>query len=166
MLTFKEKKMYFLEKVGSIFEFSFIRLQKLLQLTQISFFGLVLSIIAAPLLNKFAFDLNKTEEIYIIFFKLVFELFLLVIILYYIRKITQTIPFLFQFTKDYIPFRKSSDGESLRGNVIAMAIVFGSFLVKLKDKIKFLGNKIVNNHVDDVKKTSQDKEIIDLGDWE
>ena len=144
MLTFKEKKTHFLEKVGSIFEFSFIRLQKILHLSQITFLGLIFSITSAPLLNKYAYELNKEEEVYIIFFKLVFELLLLIIVLYYIRKITQTIPFLFQITKDYDPFRKSSDGESLVGNTIAMAIVFGNFLSKLKDKIKFLGNKIIN----------------------
>ena len=137
MTNYRDKTEYFLEKLGSIFEISFIRLQKILHMGQISFMGLILSITSAPIINKYAFELNKDEETYIIFLKLALEMVILVIVLYYIRKITKLIPFLFQFTKDYNPVRKSSDGESLVGNTVAMAIVYANFLTKLKDKIKF-----------------------------
>ncbi len=143
MTNFKDKNLYFLEKLSSIFEFSTIRLQKILHMGQIAFFGLILSITSAPILNKFSFELEEKEETYIIFLKLALEMIMLVIVLYYIRKITKLVPFLFQFTKEYNPVRKSSDGESLVGNTIAMAIVYANFLTKLKDKIKFIGNKVL-----------------------
>lgn len=143
MPYFKDKSLYFFEKLNSIFEISTIRLQKILHMAQIAFFGLLLSITSAPLLNKYSFVLKEKEETYKIFLKLSFEMIILVIILYYIRKITKMIPFLFHFSKEYNPIRKSSDGESLVGNTVAMAIVYANFLTKLKDKIKFIGSKVV-----------------------
>ena len=143
MTNFKNKRLYFLEKLNSIFEFSLIRLEKLLHMAQISFFGLILSITSAPILNKYSFKLDENEETYIIFLKLSLEMVLLIIVLYYIRKLTKLVPFLFHFSNEYNPIRKSSDGEALVGNTVAMAIVYANFLSNLKDKIKFLGNKVV-----------------------
>ena len=143
MVQFKEKKFiskYFFQRVSSILEVSNIRFQKILHIAQLAFFALVLSLIVAPLYNYIIFPLNKEEDYWKIFTKLSIEVCILVILLYYVRKITLILPFLFQYSKDYDPEHKSSDGESLIGNTIAMAIVFATVQTKLKDKVKYLTN--------------------------
>ena len=73
---------YFLGRLVSIFEFNHIRLQKIFQMTQISFIALVCSLIIAPQYNKYIFSLNIEEETWKIFAKLSLEICILVIILY------------------------------------------------------------------------------------
>lgn len=57
---------------------------------------------------------------------------------YYIRKLTRLIPFFLRFTKEYDPFHKSMDGESLVGAAIAMGLLLMSTQGNMKDRIKKL----------------------------
>jgi hypothetical protein len=129
-------KKHFTNKIKSLLEFNHIRVQKLLEMSQDTLVTFLVSLLAATLFNKMSFNLNISEENSITFAKLLIELIFLIIVLYYVRKIIMTVPFFFRYTKNYIPGRPSSDGEGLLGKVVTMAIVFGSILVKLKEKIK------------------------------
>lgn len=126
------------KRLHNIFEFSHIRIQKILEMSQEGFVSFCLSLIVGVLFNRYSFSLNKNEDIIIIIFKILFELLLLIILFYYLRKFVMLFPFLFHYTNSYIPSRPSSDGEGLLGKTIAMAIVFGNILDKLKEKIKFV----------------------------
>ena len=130
------------ERISNFFEFDKIRIQKIIHMAQITFFGLFLSLLIAPYFNKYSFSLNKNDGILILFLKASLELIILVILLYYIRKLTKVPPLLLKFSNEYNEFHKSSDGENLVGNTIAMAIVFMNFVGKLKDKIIYLGKII------------------------
>lgn len=129
-------KKHFTNKIKSLLEFNHIRVQKLLEMSQDTLVTFLVSLLAATLFNKMSFNLNISEENSITFAKLLIELIFLIIVLYYVRKIIMTVPFFFRYTKNYIPGRPSSDGEGLMGKVVTMAIVFGTILVKLKEKIK------------------------------
>lgn len=131
------------DKLNSIFEISHIRIQKILEMSQEGFVSFFLSIFVAIIFNRYSFPLNTNENITVITFKVLFELICLIIIFYYLRKFIMLVPFLFHYTKNYIPSRPSSDGEGLLGKTIAMAIVFGSILEKLKTKIKFISNNLI-----------------------
>jgi len=133
------------DKILNFVKLDEIRIQKLLHMSQITFFGLFISLLIAPYFNKYSFNLNKNDGILIIFLKTSLELIMLVILLYYIRKLTKIPPLIFKFSKKYNEFHKSSDGENLVGNTIAMAIVFMNFVGKMKEKIIYLG-KCVNNN--------------------
>ena len=133
-------KKHFTNRIKSVLEFNHIRVQKLLEMSQDTIVTFIISLIAATLFNKMSFDLNISEENSITFAKLLIELIFLIILLYYVRKIIMVVPFFFRYTKNYIPGRPSSDGEGLMGKVVTMAIVFGTILVKLKEKIKHISN--------------------------
>lgn len=133
-------KKHFTSRIKSVLEFNHIRAQKLLEMSQDTIVTFIISLIAATLFNKMSFNLNISEENSITFAKLLIELIFLIILLYYVRKIIMVVPFFFRYTKKYIPGRPSSDGEGLMGKVVTMAIVFGTILVKLKEKIKHISN--------------------------
>ena len=135
-------KKHFARRIKSLLEFNHIRVQKLLEMSQDTLVTFLVSLLAATLFNKMSFNLNISEENSITFAKLLIELIFLIIVLYYVRKIIMTVPFFFRYTKNYIPGRPSSDGEGLMGKVVTMAIVFGSILVKLKEKIKHVSSLI------------------------
>ena len=70
------------------------------------------------------------------------QLIVVIVAVYYIRKLTKVPPLLLKFSNEYNEFHRSSDGENLVGNTIAMAIVFMNFVGKMKDKIIYLGKII------------------------
>jgi len=146
MLTKSTSTAY--ERLINLFKVDEIRVNKLLHMSQITFLGLAISIFIAPYFNKFSFEANKNENFMSLFIKTAIEIIILVIILYYIRKITKVPPFMLNFSKIYDEFHRSSDGEALVGNTVAMAIVFMNFVSKLKKKIVYLGEKLTNINVE------------------
>tara|TARA_Y100000590_G_scaffold456874_1_gene608325 strand:- start:807 stop:1247 length:441 start_codon:yes stop_codon:yes gene_type:complete len=134
----------FIERLTSLFSIDEIRLQKIFHMAQITFLGLFISLFIAPYFDKYSFEFNKNENFISLFLKASIELIILVIILYYVRKITKILPFLFNFSKKYDEFHQSSDGEALVGNTVAMAIVFMNFVGKLKKKIVYLAELTTN----------------------
>lgn len=131
------------DRIDSIFEISHIRIQKILEMSQEGFVSFFFALFIAIIFNRYSFPLNTNENIAIITFKVLFELICLIIIFYYLRKFVMLVPFIFHYTNDYIPSRPSSDGEGLLGKTIAMAIVFGNILERLKTKIKFISNNLI-----------------------
>ena len=113
-------------------------------MTQEGFLSFFFALIVAIFFNKYSFSLNTTDNIEVIILKSLFEVLLLIIIFYYLRKVIMLIPFIFHYTESYIPSRPSRDGEGLMGKTIAIAIIFGSVLKKLKDKIAYFSNYITN----------------------
>ena len=130
------------KKLKSLFEFNHIRLQKIMEMSQDTIVAFIVSLMAATFFNKYSFNFNINEDNPTIVTKTLVEFVILVILLYYVRKIISIIPFLFKYTTKYIPGRPSTDGEGLLGKVVTMAIVFSTILVKLKAKIKHLSGLI------------------------
>jgi len=129
-------------KLKSVFEFNHIRLQKILEMSQDTIVSFIFSLIAAIFFNKYSFNLNIDESNTTILTKTLIEFIFLVTLLYYVRKIISIVPFLFNYTKKYIPNRPSSDGEGLLGKIVTMAIIFSTISVKLKEKITHISGFI------------------------
>ena len=129
---------HILKRLKSVFEISNIRFQKILEMSQDTLVTFIFSFLVAIKFNKYSFKYNENDKKTIILTKLLIELVVLIIILYYLRKIIMVVPFLFKYTKNYIPSRPSSDGEGLLGKVVTMAIVFSTILTNLKKKISSL----------------------------
>ena len=130
------------KKLKSLFEINHIRFQKILEMSQDTLVTFAFSVLAATTFNKYSFNYIEGEKDHIILTKLLIELIVLIIVLYYLRKIIMVVPFLFKYTKNYIPGRPSSDGEGLLGKVVTMAIVFSTILTKLKKKISYISNNL------------------------
>jgi len=130
------------KKLRSVFEINHIRLQKIMEMSQDTIVAFIVSLMAATFFNKYSFNFNLNEDNPTILAKTLVEFVILIIVLYYVRKLISVIPFLFKYTTNYIPGRPSSDGEGLLGKVVTVAIVFSTILVKLKAKIKHLSGLI------------------------
>ena len=133
----------FSEVLNSLTEFSHIRFQKILQMLQGVLEVSGLSLIVASLINKYSFSLNINDSTLVIFLKTLIEIMVIVISIYYIRKFTMLIPFLFKYTKDYNPYHKSKDAESIVGKTIAYAVIFSTLIIKTKDKLSYVSKQII-----------------------
>ena len=129
-------------KLKSVFEFNHIRLQKIMEMSQDTIVAFIVSLMAATFFNKYSFNFNINEDNPTILAKTLIEFIILIIVLYYIRKVISIVPFLFKYTTKYIPGRPSTDGEGLLGKVVTVAIVFSTIVVKLKAKIKHISGLI------------------------
>jgi hypothetical protein len=65
---------------------------------------------------------------------LIWNLILIMVSLYYIRKIVLMVPYLFSFDSDYTVSR---GGESLLGFSVGFAIVFGATQTNFRDRFLF-----------------------------
>ena len=130
--------MIFNKRIKSLFEISDIRVQKLLHLGQHGSITTLISIFFGKILNKYTFKLNSNESYYSTLIKTILEVTLIIISIYYINKISKTIPFIFKYTKSYNPFHKSRDGENLIGIPVAIGLVFSVALKNTKDKLNYL----------------------------
>ena len=129
-------------KLKSVFEFNHIRLQKIMEMSQDTIVAFIVSLMAATFFNKYSFNFNINEDNPTILAKTLIEFIILIIVLYYLRKVISIVPFLFKYTTKYIPGRPSTDGEGLLGKVVTVAIVFSTIVVKLKAKIKHISGLI------------------------
>ena len=106
--------------IKSLFQFDSIRLHKFAHMAQDAIITLFFCFWIGIHLNKFL-DVEKDENgeniesVLTSHVKLVIHILLIILALYYICKITKLIPFIFNFDKNYNPFHKSKDNESLIG---------------------------------------------------
>jgi hypothetical protein len=73
------------------------------------------------------------------------EMIIIIILIYYIRKVTNIIPFMFHYTDKYKVDWKSKDGETKIGTTVAFALIFLTLVTKTKEKITYLSKYIQNN---------------------
>ena len=100
------------------------------------------SVLAATTFNKYSFNYIRRRKESYHFNKIINRTYRLDYCIILFRKIIMVVPFLFKYTKNYIPGRPSSDGEGLLGKVVTMAIVFSTILTKLKKKISYISNNL------------------------
>ena len=122
----------------SVFEISHVRAQKLLDMSQNIGEIAILALPLGMLINKATPELDKTKPQWQIMIEVIVHLMILIISVYYLRKIGLIIPFLFNYTDSYVIGRKSSDGENLIGPSIAYSFCMNGTQLKLKEKIKYL----------------------------
>lgn len=127
--------------VSSLFEFNATRIQKLLHMSQNAVITAIFSFFLGVGIDKI-FDVKQEESNNELILKGLIQLIIIIIGVYYLRKLTKFIPFMLRFTESYDPFHKSKDGESLVGATIALAIFFVSTQKNLRKRIDSLVEKI------------------------
>lgn len=123
--------------MGSLTEVSMIRFQKILHMSQDAVITSVFCFFAGLGIDNL-FDGKNNENLLVASLKGMLQLIVVIIAVYYIRKLTKFIPFLLRITKEYNPFHKSKDGEGLVGATIAMGLLLMSTQTNLKKRIKQL----------------------------
>jgi hypothetical protein len=135
----------YMRKYYGLFEFGHIRIEKFLDMSQsaveVGFFSLII----ASIFNKFSFALEVNDPKIVIFVKMLIEMIIIIILIYYIRKVTNIIPFMFHYTDKYKVDWKSKDGETKIGTTVAFALIFLTLVTKTKEKITYLSKYIQNN---------------------
>ena len=120
--------------VSSLLEFNTVRIQKLLHMSQNAVITAIFSFVLGVCIDK-SFDIKQEESNNELILKTLLQLVVIIIGVYYLRKLTKFIPFMLRFTESYNPFHKSKDGESLMGSTIAIVIFFVSTQKNLQDRI-------------------------------
>jgi hypothetical protein len=123
--------------MGSLTEVSMIRFQKILHMSQDAVITSVFCFFAGLGIDNL-FDGKTNENLLVASLKGMLQLIVVIVAVYYIRKLTKFIPFLLRITKEYNPFHKSKDGEGLVGATIAMGLLLMSTQTNLKKRIKQL----------------------------
>ncbi len=123
--------------ISNIFEFDLIRLQKLLHMSQDAVITAVFCFFAGIGVNS-VFKIDENEAIWMTATMACLQMVIVIISVYYIRKLTRLIPFFLRFTESYNPFHKSKDGEGLVGAAIAMGLLLMSTQTNMKERIKKL----------------------------
>lgn len=127
----------FKERLLSVFSIDKLRFLKIIEIAQYSFIFLILICIASFLLNKFYFDRKhkkkKTDykKIFNLSVRAYLEIFIMTVMLFYVRKIGMIIPSISTFfDSKFIPH------TTLEYSVhIAIVVVFVEFMPKIKHNI-------------------------------
>jgi hypothetical protein len=139
----------FYERLDKLIKFDKIRFYKILEIFQYSFILLLLLVIFEFLLNKFYFskfnlknEINdkddKTHNIIKLFLSVFRDTFLIIIILFYIRKIALLFPSI-----PYLIDNSFKEHTTLEFSIhIALVVVFIEFLPGYLEKIDELRNRI------------------------
>ncbi len=127
--------------VSNLLEFNNIRIQKLLHMSQNAVITAIFSFMVGMSIDKL-FDIKEKESGNELILKGLIQLIIIIIGVYYLRKLTRFIPFLLRFTESYNPFHKSKDGENLMGSTIAIVIFFVSTQKNLQERIDILMKKV------------------------
>ena len=132
----------FKEELNSLLEVSHVRVQKILHMFQNAILTILISIYVGALINKPFAELDKSKSEITMIGEITLQIMLVILAVYYIRKITRLVPFLLHYTKKYKPEHHSKDGEALIGGTIAFALAFFSTQTKIKEKIVFISENI------------------------
>ena len=139
----KYKNFDFNRRLSSITEISHIRFQKILHMFQNALFMAVLGLTIGKFFNNLFPKLDESKSKLHIILESILQLFTVLLIIYYLIKIVNVVPFLFVFG-DYSLNRKSGDGENSikMATTVAIALVFNATQINLKDKILFLSQSV------------------------
>lgn len=134
----------FKKQLNSLLKFDSIRILKLLEMIQYSIIGFILTLFFGNIINDiffFKYDIQKLTNFELLYNVLI-ELIIIVILLYYIRKIVLLIPFLFLFlNKKYIPSKKN---EASIGYIVGIGFILNNTINRLTLKIEEIDRRFKN----------------------
>tara|TARA_Y100000816_G_scaffold284061_1_gene261717 strand:+ start:573 stop:1016 length:444 start_codon:yes stop_codon:yes gene_type:complete len=141
------EKNYFKKKINQLIIFDNLRISKLIEMFQYSFIGTFFVLLIMSLLSlikdNLIFDkITNDDGIISIFCKISLEVFIVSIIVFYIRKLIMIFPSIpTLFNKSF----KSFTTMDYTFNVCIVYIVLALF-TDLQENISVIRNRIINNH--------------------
>ena len=130
--------------IKSLFQGDLIRLQKLLHMSQNAIITAAFAFFIGVKVNTLMDENEQEENTLETVVKLIMHMILIIISMYYSKKLTKFIPFIFRMTKSYDPFHKSSDGENLFGSTLALSLLLMSTQSNIKKRISKLQKKMLD----------------------
>ena len=103
-----------------------VRFFKLIEISQYAILGLLFSLYFGNSINSLFTTVDETEHTLVILYEIILHIFLLVIIVYYIKKFILIIPFVLlpfidKYNINYVPSKKN---EALTGALLGIELVF------------------------------------------
>lgn len=133
------------ERISKVTDISAVRMQKILEISQYAviylFAGLLIGILLERLFPKDDPETVKQKSTTELTTLITLQVIIIAVTSFYIHKIARLVPFLFQYTDDYIPSLK---GEYAIGGGIALAITFISSQPSLITRMSELRNRIID----------------------
>ena len=129
--------------ITSLVQLDAIRIQKLLHMSQNAIVTAFFAFFIGVKVN-ILFEEQEEENTLDTTIKLIMHMILIIISIYYSRKLTKFIPFIFRMTKSYDPFHKSNDGENLFGSTLALSLLLMTTQTNIKKRISKLQKKMTD----------------------
>ena len=133
---------YHKENLERLTRFDLVRVSKLLELIQDGLIVFVLSFYAGSAIDRLFQKADDTWSNKDLILSLIGQFVMIVVTVYYIRKITEVIPFFFALTKEYVSNKK---GEAITGYAIATSIIFVGVQKNFASKIMLLKERFALN---------------------
>lgn len=132
-----------MNSIKNIFDFSLIRLFKLLEINQYMLISFLLTLLLGPTIERLFPILNKNKSTLKLLFEIIFQLIFITTSIYYIKKISSHFPFFFKPLISYynIPYIISKKKEAMYGIILGSAYMIEK-QYELKEKIEEVVNRI------------------------
>lgn len=132
---------YFESRIDKLTRLDSIRANELLELGQYAIIYSIVSFVVSGSLNLFFQPYEESVGTGTLAFEVFYEIVIIVIVVYYMRKLIKTIPFLFEMkwpgSQKYIPYLSTEfDGE------VAISIIFIGMQFRLIKKLDLLSRRI------------------------
>ena len=147
--------------ISSLLQFDMIRVQKLLHMSQNAVITAVFCFFVGVKINGL-FDNTEEETTTKAVLLGCLQMIVIILSVYYVRKLTKFIPFLLRITDSYDPFHKSVDGEGLVGAAIAMSLLLMSTQSNMRDRIK----QLIGEMTGEKKEMELHNQLGDTGDMD
>lgn len=132
---------YFESRIEKLARFDSIRANELAELGQYAVIYTILSIIVSGALNLIFRPYNEGITTWRLAYEIIMEVVIIVVVVFYMRKLIKTVPFLFEMswpgTPKYIPYLSTEfNGE------IAIGIIFIGMQFRLIKKLDLLSRRL------------------------
>jgi len=150
MVKYYDLKQHYSNQLTRFIRFDSIRILKILELCQFVIFGVFMGMFFAKFIHTYLavyfVEENYVTEEYpeidggnrnpILILHILYDLFLVAISTYYLRKLAQLVPFVFSFVnKNYIPNKK---GEGTAGLIVGLGMVYMRGLSNFQKRLDLL----------------------------
>lgn len=124
------------DRLDSLVSLDSIRIQNILEILQYGLLYLVAGFLSGAFLDTCFPLADEKKDTTEIFGEVVGQSMLLILVIYYVRKLVKIVPFMFQFTKSYRPY----GATEYSGEIMIAIVLIGSQFSLLK-KIDILSRR-------------------------
>ena len=115
-----------------LFRMDAIRVSKLLEIAQYAIISFWFYILIGTFLNKLFPVYNEKKNLYLVSLEVTMQIFVLVIVEYYARKIISTVPFFFSLTPAFISNLKGEITTAMMATMLALLATQTNFMNKVR----------------------------------
>ena len=132
---------YFSSRLEKLVSFDKIRMHKILQTVQYTILYLLMTWVVGTAIDNLFPSLDKEKELYLTVIEVCLQAAISMVLIFYIRKLVKTVPYIFSYDTNYLPYHKDYRIDEFNGNVI-IPLVLVTVQSNFINKMSFLGKKL------------------------